>query len=549
MSIYLNCHLGDRTSRKGSMKKKVCLFAPLLLVCCLLFACLPSGCDCDWEQSLTIKGDVLNLYGDDPYTLDPALAGDSVSINYVLQIFSGLVTLNDDLEPVADIAASWEVSDDNCVYTFYLREDVYFQDGSRVEAQDFKYSWERACSPSTGSQTASLYLGDILGADEVLAGETDNISGVKVTDDYTLQVALERPVTYFLEKLSYPVAFVVDKGNVSQGDYWWMNPNATGPFELLSWEEGSELVLMRNEDYYGDVAMLDYVVYKILSGVEFDMYETGEIDVCSVGTSYIYRATDKDGEFYDELSIFPELSLTYICFNCSAPPFDDANIRLAFSLTMDKEKIISLVYNNTVVQTDGIIPEGMPGYNTQLTGIGYDVEHALELIASSSYGSVENLPAITITTGGYGGMISSDLEAVINEWRVNLGVEVTVRQLEPDEFLYSISEEKDNMFIWGWSADYPHPQDFLEILFASYSVGNYGEYANPDVDALLEQAAVEEDKEMSLQLYQQAEQLLVNNAACIPLWFDRNYILVKPNVMGYKLNALGMVKLSEVYID
>jgi oligopeptide transport system substrate-binding protein len=279
------------------MKKKILLFKSLMLACSLLFTCLPSGCDFSWAQSPNIEGDVLNLYGDDPYTLDPALAGDSVSIDYVMQIFSGLVALDDNLEPVADIAESWEVSDDNLVYTFYLKEDVYFHDGRQVKAEDFKYSWERACNPSTESQTASLYLGDILGADDVLAGETDSISGVKVVDAYTLQVTLEKPVTYFLEKLSYPVAFVVDGDNVSEGDSRWKNPDGTGAFELWSWDAGSELVLKRNDSYYGDVAMLDYVVYKILSGVEFDMYETGEIDVCSVGASYIYKVTDEDGEF------------------------------------------------------------------------------------------------------------------------------------------------------------------------------------------------------------------------------------------------------------
>jgi oligopeptide transport system substrate-binding protein len=153
---------------------------------------------------------------------------------------------------------------------------------------------------------------------------------------------------------------------------------------------------------------------------------------------------------------------------------------------VDKAKIISLVYNDAVVLADGIVPEGMAGYNEELTGTGYDVERALELIALSSYGDVSNLPEITITTGGYGGQISSLLEAVINEWQVNLGVEVTVRQLEPDEFLYYISEEKDGMFLWGWSADYPHPQDFLEILFGAGSEGNYGEYSNVEVDEHLE---------------------------------------------------------------
>lgn len=511
-------------------------------------AFLPSACNFGWLKTTQVSGDVLNLYGDAPYTLDPALAGDSTSINYIFQIFSGLVAFDDDLQPVADIAERWEVSADNMVYTFYLRNDVYFHDGKKVKASDFKYSWERACNPLTASQTASLYLGDILGVDQVLEGKETNIRGVKVIDDYTLQVTLENPVTYFLEKLSYPVSFVVDEKNVSGGVYWWMNPNGTGAFELWDWERGSELVLKRYDDYYGDKARLDFVVYKILSGLEFDMYETGEIDVCSVGLDYIYRVTDIDGEFYNELYSSPELSLMYICFNCSEPPFDDVNIRRAFAIAIDKVKLVSLVYNDTVMPADGIIPFGMPGYNSNLSAQEFDPQAALELIASSSYGDISNLPEIVITSGGYGGRISAILDAVINEWRINLGIEVKVRQLEPNEFLYSIFEEKDNMFFWGWSADYPHPQNFLQILFSTGSEGNYGEYSNLAVDSLLESAAVEEDEEVSLELYRQAEQLLINDAACIPLYFGRNYILVKPYVKGYELNALGTVKLNAVYL-
>jgi oligopeptide transport system substrate-binding protein len=278
------------------MKKKIILITLLFLICAVLSAFVPAACDFDWDKTTRVSGDILNLYGEDPYTLDPALAGDSTSINYILQVFSGLVAFNDELEPVADIAERWEVSEDNLVYTFYLRNDVYFHDGKKVKAADFKYSWEHACNPLTGSQTASLYLGDILGVDKVLAGAADTISGVKVINDYTLQVTLERPVTYFLEKLSYPVSFAVDENNISGDEYWWLNPNGTGPFILWDWVVGSELVLQRSDKYYGDKAKLDFVVYKILSGLEFDMYETGEIDVCRVGLRNIYGGTDSAGE-------------------------------------------------------------------------------------------------------------------------------------------------------------------------------------------------------------------------------------------------------------
>jgi oligopeptide transport system substrate-binding protein len=290
------------------------------------------------------------------------------------------------------------------------------------------------------------------------------------------------------------------------------------------------------------------IVYELWAGVPMNLYETGEIDVAAVSTSYIDKVTDPAGDFYQELTVVPQMSLTYIGFNCAQAPFDNADIRRAFSMAIDKNKIVSLVFQDTVTRADGILPPAMPGYNEDLDSIEFDVEQALALIADSEYGSVDNLPEITITTGGYGGLISSALEAIVNEWRVNLEVEVTVRQLEPEEFLYNLMQEKDEMYFWGWSADYPHPQNFLEILFRSGVEYNIGEYSNPQVDALLEQAAAEMDTGLSLELYRQAEQLLVNDAACIPLFCDQSYVLVKPYVLGYELSPLGYARLYEVSI-
>jgi oligopeptide transport system substrate-binding protein len=517
----------------------------IVLALVVLFSLLAIGCPNGGETG----GTVLNLYGVDPYTLDPAVSGEMTSHVYLMQLFSGLVRFDDNLEPAPDIAERWEVSNGGRTYTFYLRQDVKFHDGRKLTAEDFKYSWERACAPQTGSLTAATYLGDIVGVSGVLAGQTGEISGVRVVDDYTLEVTVDAPKSYFLSKLTYPTAFVVDKADVETGGGWWRTPNGTGPFKLKQWQQGDSLILERNELYYGEVAKVNQVVFKLWSGVPMNMFETGEIDVAGVGTSYIEKVTDETGPFYQDLSIVPELSFYYIGFNTAQPPFDDVNIRRAFSMAIDKDKLISLVFKGTMEPADGILPPGMPGYNEALAGLGYDVAGAKALIAESSYGDVANLPPITVTTLGWGGGISSELEAVIYQWRENLGVEVTVRQLEPERFLYHLSQEKDEMFYTGWIADYPHPQDFLDILFHSGAENNYGQYRNPEVDAMLEAAGVEPDSRLSLSLYQQAEQMLVDDAACIPLGFGRNYVLVKPYVKGYELNPLGFARLNEVSIE
>jgi oligopeptide transport system substrate-binding protein len=396
---------------------------------------------------------------------------------------------------------------------------------------------------------AGTYLGDIVGVADVMQGRTKEISGVKVVNEYELQVIIDAPKSYFLYKLTYPTAFVVDKTNVDKGGAWWRHPNGSGPFKLKEWNENDSLVLERNDKYYGEMARLQSVEYLLWSGVPMNMYETGEIDVAGVSVIYIDRVTDKAGPFSDQLQTTPELSFSWIGFNTTTPPFDDINIRKAFTMALDKDKIISLTFRDLVRRADGILPPGIPGYNDSLVGLGYDVAQASEMIKQSKYGDIANLPPITLTTSGYGGLISSTLEAAVTQWRENLGVEVTVRQLEPEYLFYHLKEEKDNMFDMGWIADYPHPQNFLDVLFHTGAENNFAEYSNPAVDAVLDEAAVEGDSDRSLELYRQAEQLLVDDAACLPLWFGKNYILVKPYVQGYELNPMGFAWLNKVSID
>lgn len=495
------------------------------------------------------QGGILNLYNIDPITLDPAVAGEMTSHEYIAQIFSGLVKLGDNLEPVPDIAGSWDTSEDSRTYTFYLRQDVTFHDGRLVTASDFKYSLERTCSPSTGSRTAGTYLGDIVGVDNVLAGETAEISGVKVIDDYTLAITIDAPRSYFLSKMTYPTAYVVDKNNVAQGSGWWRRPNGTGPFRLGQWLPEELLVLERYDDYYGEKAKLDRVEFQLWSGVPMRMYEMGDIDVAGVSVTYIDRVTDTAGPFHDELFKVPELSFYFIGFNSTKPPFDDMNIRKAFARAINKDKIVSLVYRDLVQSASGILPPGIPGYNEDLNGLDFDPEAARDLIAASDYKDVSALPSIIVTTSGYGGDISGYLEAVIQEWRVNLGVEVTVRVLEPERYIYYLKEEKDELFDMGWIVDYPHPQDFLEVLFSTGAENNFGEYSNSEIDTLLQRAAVETDSVLSLEQYRQIEQMLIDDAACLPLWFGMNYVLVKPYVKGYELNPMGFVMLNKVWLE
>ena len=526
------------------MKKNIYLLLAVLII----FSLALNGCRIEWPTAITKSGGggVLNLYSIDPTTLDPAVSGDSTSSEYIMEIFSGLLQLDDKLEPVPDISEKWSVSPDGLTYTFYLRKNVKFQDGRSVTAQDFKYSWERAASPETNSLTAAIYLGDIIGINDILAGNSKTAEGIKIIDEYTFQVSIDAPKSYFIYKLSYPTAFVVDKNNVLKGKNWWRTPNGTGPFLLKEWTENQSLTLERNDLYYNGTAKLKQVRYQFYTGMPMDLYETGKIDVTGVSTSYIDAASDQNGSFYKDLVTGPALSIYYIGFNCSMPPFDNANVRRAFSLALDKDKIVSLIYRDMVMKADGIIPPGLPGYNHNLGVLGYDVLKAKELIKSSKYNDLTKFPTITLTTSGYGGQASPVLQAVVYQWKQVLGVDVKIREIEPEQYFYDLKTEKDQLFDMGWSADYPHPQDFLDILFSTGTNNNYGGYSNSIVDSLIIKANNEINFEKSIQIYQQAEQMIVDDAACIPLTFDKNYLLIKPYVSGYSMSPLGFADLKNV---
>jgi oligopeptide transport system substrate-binding protein len=533
--------------------KKIWHFTLIGAILCILIAlpfiikCQPKSTTTTTTTTIWVKG-ALNLFDTGPITLDPALSSEATSQAYVMQIFSGLARLGDEAKPVPDLAERWQTSNDGRTYTFYLRQGIKFQDGKDIEAQDFKYSWERACLPITNSKTAATYLGDIVGVKDVLDGKTTAISGVEVINDRTLKVTIDAPRLYFLAKLTYPVTFVVDQSNVESGKDWWMKPNGTGPFKLTEWKK-NEIIVLEPNAFYNDQPPRVKVVFHLLAGIPMAMYELGEIDVTQVSELSIDRATDKRGPFHDELSVFPELSFFYIGFNTEKPPFDDVNVRRAFCYAVNKDKIIKIIFKDMVTKADSILPPGMPRYNDSLQGLVYDVDKAKDLIASSKYGSVSNLPPITLTDSGLGSDIDEYLGAIIQDWKENLGVQVSVRQLEPEAYSYSLNQEVDQLFVQGWIADYPDPQDFLDILFHTGAEYNTGNYSNPQVDTLLDKAGVEQNEATRLLLYQQAEQIVVDEAACLPLSFGKSYFLIKPYVNHYKVDVQGIPTLKEVTVN
>jgi oligopeptide transport system substrate-binding protein len=503
-------------------------------------------------------GDVLNQPGagggSDPPTLDPQLSGDATSAEYIVEIFSGLVTLDKDLKVVPDIAERWEMSPDGKVYTFYLRKNAQFHNGKPVRAQDFKWSFERACDYRTRSTTADTYMGDIVGCKDKLRGKATEVSGVKVSDDYTLQLTIDQPRAYFLSKLTYPTAFVLDQENVERGGRTWTDkPNGTGPFKLAEYRLGELIVLERNDAYYRDPKpQLKRVNYILSGGSAMIMYEQGQLDMTPVGLNDMERVTDPTNPLNKELKIIPTMSVFYIGMNVKQPPFDDPKVRQAFSYALDRQKIIDVVYKKTVPVAEGIVPPTMPDYkDTDLKPLDYNLDKAKQLISESKYGDVSNFPDITFYTVGAGGATSRLIEAVVASLKDNLGVQIQVQQTDWATFINDLNDPNNANQIWdlGWIADYADPHDFLDVNFRCDSRQNNTGYCNPDLDKLLDQAASEEDPAKREALYYQAEQIIVTDAPWIPLFYEVQYWLVKPYVKDFYLPPLIKPKLQYYQVE
>ena len=503
------------------------------------------------------------LPGAEPPTMDPHLSGDATSAEYVVEIYSGLMAYDQDLNLLPDVAESYEISDDGTVYTFRLREDAVFQDGKPITAQDFKWSFERACDPATGSHTADTYLGDIVGCRSKLQNEADEVEGVQVIDDSTLELTIDEPKGFFLAKMTYPTAYVLDQENVEGDDEWYYSPNGSGPFVLAEYtpEEGL-IMLERNENFYGDPKpTLERVVYLVnapintMAGYEEGLDQLGldgfYYDIVPLSISELSRATDPNNPISQEFVSVPELNVSYVGFNVNKPPFDDPKVRQAFNLALDKRRMVKLVFQDAFPPANGIVPPTMPGYeNPDLSDFEFDPEQALALIEESSYGDVTDLPEITLNISGSGGGVPAIVESMIESYKTNLGVEIAVEQTPWPDFLADLNQPNPSyqMYQLGWIADYPDPQNFLEILFHTESAQNHGGYSNPDVDALLDQARITQDVGERQALYQQAEQLILEDAAWIPLYFGVENWLVKPYVQGFEAPPIKIPKFQYVSI-
>jgi len=356
-----------------------------------------------------------------------------------------------------------------------------------------------------------------------------------------LQVTIDAPKPYFLYKLTYPTAFIVDKANVESGEEWYRQPNGTGPYRLREWKSFESIVYEANPDFYLGKPSIPYIVIQLYSGVGTRLYESDEIDITGVSRYDADRFLDPTEPLHNELIAGVDLCTSFVVFDATRPPFDDINVRKAFTMAFDRQKFIDVVLSGHALPANGLYPPALPGFNLALKGLPYDPAQARELLKQSKYGGSDGLPPIVFTDAGTGTYVSGDVAAMAQMWQQNLGVTITVENIEPNYYLDQVyAGNHGQMISSGWCADYPDPENFADVLFHSGSSQNNGGYSNPQLDALLEGARVKQDVTKRIAMYQQAEQMIVDDAAVLFTTHSLSYQLVKPYVKGYVFTPIDV---------
>ncbi len=491
----------------------------------------------------------LVLRGSDPLFLDPAVVQDADSAAYLVEIFSGLVRLDKNLTLQPDLAeAIPQPTNDGKTFTFKLRRNATFHDGRPVLATDVKYSIERALSPETASVVAENFLGDIVGAKDVSRGRATEVSGVKIIDDETIEITIDVAKPYFLYKLTYPTSFVVDQKQIEGNPRrWTQKPNGTGPYKLKEWRLGERIVLEAYDKHYLGAPKLQTVRFELSGGSGLVAYQDGDIDITGVGLDDLESIQDPSNKLNAEYVQTPRQSIDYIGFNTNVAPFDDPKVRQAFALAVDRAKIAEVILKSAIPIANGILMPGVPGYTAEDKTYPYDPDQARKLLAESKYAG--NLPEITLAESGAGGTVGPTTEAIVQYWKDELGVEVKIQQAEAGTFFSDIDQGRYQMFHLGWIMDYPDPEDVLDILFHSTSRQNNTRYANPEIDALLEKARVEQNSETRIEIYQDVEKRLLQDAVWMPMFYDVTHALVKPYVTGFSFPPMVIERYRDIELN
>lgn len=499
-------------------KRKKSFFAlSLLLVLALtLSACTNGAGDVTKDPE---EDPLIVAQGADPASLDPHESNDQPSSRVNKQIYNTLVDSTEDMEIEPALAESWEQIDER-TWRFNLTEGVMFHNGEELKASDVKFSLER--------MMASGEVGHIVGA----------LESVEVEDDYTVVLTTAEPFAPLLAHLSHTAASIFNEKAVTDaGDMYSNNPIGTGPFKFVSRDAGDRVTLERFDDYYQGPASIKNLVFRnIPEGTNRTIgLETGEVDV-----AYDIEPIDKNTVIENEnltLVEEPSLSTAYIGFNLNKEPFNDIRVRKAINHAIDVEEIIDVVLEGAGTRATGPINDKVFGYNTDLEGYDFDPEKAKELLAEAGYPD-----GFTTTIWTNDNPVRIKIAEIVLQHLSDVGIEATMEIVEWGAYLERTSAGEHDMFILGWvtvtgDADYG-----LYALYHSSQHGGAGNrtfFDNPEVDALLDEGRTSGDPDERFEAYAQAQQIILDEAPQIFLYFQTQNIGSQNYVDGFRMHPAG----------
>lgn len=490
--------------------------------------------------------------GPDPETVDPALNSAIDGGNMILHAFEGLLTLDENGQLKEGQAESWETSEDGLTWTFHLRDGLKWSDGTDLTAKDFVYSWQRVCDPNVAAPYVETVLGMVKGYDEAVAGDITKLD-VQAPDEKTVVVNLANPCSYFGELAAFATLNPVQQATVeANGDAWATSADtyiSNGPFMMTEWVPGSHITFSKNPNYWNAEAIkLDKLEFELIedSNAAYSAYTSGEVDMIKdVPTEEIPSLQGND-DFHVE----PIIGTYYVSLNLQKEYFQDARVRKALSLAIDRNYVANTLMQGTYspassivgpgwLDTDGSsFAENANGGTPYIDNDNFDanLEEAKKLLEEAGYPNGEGFPQIEYTTNdaGYHKVVAEYLQQA---WAA-IGIDLKVNIVEWASFTPMRRNGEFDVARNGWVGDYTDPSNILE-LFCTTNGNNDGKYTNADFDAAIEDSRVTTDAATRSADLHKAEDTLMNDAGCIPIAYYNDFWLQSSKITGSWHSANG----------
>jgi len=488
--------------------------------------------------------------------LDPHTVSGVTEHRVLTSLFEGLTDCNAaTLEPVPAVAASWDVSEDNLVYTFHLRNNARWSNGDPVTAQDFAYAWQRILSPALGSEYAYL-LYCLKNARNFNEGTIKDFAevGVRILDDFTIEATLENPTPYFLTMHNHYSWFPVHRatiekfGKIDERGTQWTRPGnliSNGPFMLTDWRP-NEFISVRRNPYYWDASSvrLDGIDFHPIDNLQTEerSFRAGILHITS--TIPLHRVEVYRREHPEVLNIHPYYGSYFYRLSVTKPPFNNPLVRKAFALALDRKELTDHVLTGNEQPAGSLVPPGV-GYASDYQ-VSFDVTRARALLAEAGYPDGKGLPPVEIlynTSEAH----RTIAEAIQRMWRENLNVDVRLLNQDWKVYLSSLNNLDFTVARSSWIGDVADPVNFLECFQTGVGNNRTG-WSSPEYDKLIQASYNEPDSAKRNVLMQQAEAILLDEAPIIPIYFYTWKFLKATKVQGFTPNVLGYMRWKELYL-